>query len=186
MNDCIEWTGAFNTSGYPVDNHKIPREKYGTQYAHRQAWIERFGPIPKGLQIDHLCGNPPCVNTNHMQLLTPQAHGAKSSARLALGALCRNSAHEIGQADIENGTCIECRRATNRDHEARRRAAMKIKYPTLRDRGLCRNGLHLLAEVGVMEKGNRCIPCRKASQDAGNERLAQRRREARLARKAEL
>jgi hypothetical protein len=38
--------------------------------AHRVFWVERFGPIPEGLQIDHLCRVTACVNTDHLELVT--------------------------------------------------------------------------------------------------------------------
>ena len=38
--------------------------------AHRWAYERLVGPIPEGLTIDHLCNNPPCVNTAHLQIAT--------------------------------------------------------------------------------------------------------------------
>ena len=43
----------------------------GTTYgAHRFSWILRHGPIPDGLEVDHLCHNRLCVNPDHMRLAT--------------------------------------------------------------------------------------------------------------------
>ncbi len=161
MSACIEWTKTFNTSGYPVDGRQTQRVKYGTQYAHRQAWVDRYGPIPGDLQIDHLCENRSCVNTDHMHLLTPAAHGSKSSFHLIDGATCRSGRHTITQADIDNGVCIGCRRRTNRAYEQKRANRMRRLHPTLRDRGLCRKGLHVLADVGQWSDG-RCAECGRA------------------------
>ena len=38
--------------------------------AHRYSYEYYIGPIPKGLQIDHLCRNTRCVNPKHLELLT--------------------------------------------------------------------------------------------------------------------
>ena len=34
--------------------------------AYRATWEARFGPIPKGLSINHRCNNGRCVNTDHL------------------------------------------------------------------------------------------------------------------------
>ncbi len=169
MSDCIEWTGTFNTSGYPVDGRQSQRTKYGTQYAHRQAWIDRFGAIPEGLHIDHLCENPACVNPDHMQLLTPEAHGKKSTFHLIEGGTCRSGDHIITKADIDNGTCLECRRHTNREYEQKRAYRVRELHPTLRARGLCRKGLHDLTVVGRWADG-RCAECGRIKNDRNKRR----------------
>ena len=63
--DCILWTGSKNPDGYG----KI-RVHNSTQYAHRYAWERVNGPIPGGMQIDHACWNPSCVNVEHLRLAT--------------------------------------------------------------------------------------------------------------------
>ena len=67
VNACWLWIGA----------HKDKRGGYGnfwggdtTVYAHR--WVYEYfrGPIPKGLQIDHLCRIRTCVNPLHLEIVT--------------------------------------------------------------------------------------------------------------------
>jgi hypothetical protein len=38
--------------------------------AHRVAFEDRKGPVPKGLEPDHLCRTPGCVNPNHLEAVT--------------------------------------------------------------------------------------------------------------------
>lgn len=40
------------------------------EYAYRALWAEKFGPIPKDMQVDHRCLNAACFNLNHLQLVT--------------------------------------------------------------------------------------------------------------------
>src|SRR5947199_10429500 len=39
-------------------------------YAHRHIWEILRGPIPQGLEIDHLCRVRNCVNPQHLEVVT--------------------------------------------------------------------------------------------------------------------
>ena len=61
---CWEWTGA-RVAGYGefwLDGR--------VQRAHRVAYEALVGPIPDGLQIDHLCRVRSCVNPAHLEPVT--------------------------------------------------------------------------------------------------------------------
>ena len=45
-----------------------------TVYLHRRAYEIWFGPIPKGMQIDHLCRNRACCNPNHLEVVWPSTN----------------------------------------------------------------------------------------------------------------
>lgn len=64
---CIEWEGAKTSAGYGV--RRIKQKNY---YVHRLSWAEANGPIPEGLQIDHLCRNRACHNSEHLEAVTPR------------------------------------------------------------------------------------------------------------------
>lgn len=63
-NWCWIWTGA-KTGGY--GRITVARKQYVT---HRYIYELLVGPIPEGLQIDHLCRTPPCVNPAHLEPVT--------------------------------------------------------------------------------------------------------------------
>lgn len=62
---CWYWTGARNSKGRPCWSVKTR-----SVLAHRVAYEALVGPISAGLTIDHICLNPICVNTAHMELVT--------------------------------------------------------------------------------------------------------------------
>jgi hypothetical protein len=67
--ECWTWTACLNKFGYGWFNSC---GEVTTQFAHRIAWIELRGPIPEGLELDHLCRNRACVNPDHLE---PVPHG---------------------------------------------------------------------------------------------------------------
>lgn len=62
---CWIWHGATNTRGYGnVGRNHI------TYLAHRVAYELTNGPVPEGLDLDHLCRTKSCVNPAHLEPVT--------------------------------------------------------------------------------------------------------------------
>jgi hypothetical protein len=64
-NGCWIWTAATLRNGYGCF-----RWNRRVEYAHRVAYEMFVGPIPEGLDIDHLCRNRACVNPAHLEPVT--------------------------------------------------------------------------------------------------------------------
>lgn len=69
---CWTWGGAWNPeSGYGSFGARV-EGKSVRKMAHRWAHELAIGPIPEGLQVDHLCSNRLCVRPDHLEAVTPR------------------------------------------------------------------------------------------------------------------
>lgn len=63
-NGCIIWTASVRGSnGYGATSVNGKN-----RMAHRVAWELTRGPIPEGVQVNHRCDVPRCVNPEHLYL----------------------------------------------------------------------------------------------------------------------
>ena len=84
--ECWTYSGFHSNAGYP---YATAYGKY--QPAHRAVWFYLTGDRLPGLDLDHLCRNPACVNPAHME---PVTH-AENQARIALAhTACRKAGHD--------------------------------------------------------------------------------------------
>lgn len=81
--ECWWWIGARNDQGY--GRLGVGPRGAGMVYAHRFAYELFVGPIPDGLEPDHLCRNPPCVNPSHLE---PVTHAENIRRGLAVRVAC--------------------------------------------------------------------------------------------------
>lgn len=66
LGPCWIWLGHQRQGGYGY------REWRGAKVlAHRWSYELLVGPVPEGLELDHLCNTPACVNPRHLEPVTP-------------------------------------------------------------------------------------------------------------------
>ena len=69
--DCWLWPGGTNGRGYGIIGVKRgPGEGSRMLYVHRVMYEKYVGPIPDGLEIDHLCRVRNCANPTHLEAVT--------------------------------------------------------------------------------------------------------------------
>ena len=78
---CWRWLGFV----FPRTPRALPYGWFAAvpsrnMFAHRFAYERLVGPIPDGLQIDHLCFTPSCVNPDHLEAVTQSANVRRSLA----------------------------------------------------------------------------------------------------------
>lgn len=59
--DCWLWIG-----GLTMNRHGV----FANSPAYRYSYQQMIGEIPEGLELDHLCNNPRCVNPYHLDPVT--------------------------------------------------------------------------------------------------------------------
>ncbi len=115
---CVLWQGARNNNGYGV--RTVCQRQV---LAHRYAYEMERGPIPDGLELDHLCRVRECVNPAHLEPVT-HAENMRRSAP-AQKTHCQRG-HEFSDENTRiapNGRriCRACRREWQRRDTARRK-----------------------------------------------------------------
>lgn len=115
---CWESDGGHSAAGYTMFRWG------GTQeYGHRVMYELMVGPIPDGMELDHLCRNRGCARPDHLEAVTHAENMARGAA--AMRTHCPH-----GHAYTPENTYIvqatggrQCKRCSYERNKARREAS---------------------------------------------------------------
>lgn len=111
---CWLWTSTLNDDGYGTT---APNPE---KFAHRGVYHRLLGPVPEGMELDHLCRVRRCVNPDHLEPVAQaknkgRAHGWKfgpTGEALTCGRghdLTTSGAFYVPPGDSARRECRACR-----------------------------------------------------------------------------
>lgn len=114
---CWLWISYVGKNGYGY---------FGRQLAHRVSYETHKGPIPIGLDLDHLCRVRRCINPDHLEPVT-RRENARRGIKGVLTTHCPQG-HEYSLANtrLNNG-----RRICKTCHRAREHARYHATHPNV-------------------------------------------------------
>lgn len=114
--ECWEWNGASGR-GYGLISDGSGR----LRPAHRMMYELLVGPVPEGLDLDHLCRNRGCINPKHLEPVTHKVNINRGRKANAEKTHCKNG-HPFNDENTrrsvrKNGRqrrdCLSCERSKN-------------------------------------------------------------------------
>lgn len=116
---CWIWNG-HRDSGYG---------RIGSKLVYRITYERVNGPVPKGLELDHLCRNRACVNPDHLE---PVTHSVNSRR----GAMARLTESDVRAIRLGIGSSVRrgtLTRLANKYSVGRSTMSRVLKYHTWKE-----------------------------------------------------
>ena len=156
---CWEWQGYRDEQGY--GQFRYAGAMVG---AHRFAYERGVGPIPDGLELDHLCRNRACVNPDHLEPVPIAENLRRSRVARGVDVACGNGHAWTDESTYfrSNGgrDCRECMRDRQLTYHERRAGGVPTRAVSEES---CGNGhVRTNESTHVRPDGRReCRTCRR-------------------------
>lgn len=130
-NGCRVWKRYIHPTGYGMFS-VLKNGKYDCVKVHRWLWEYIHGKkIEKGFCLDHLCRNRPCINLDHLELVTISENTCRGDCPSALNR--RKKVCQRGHLfDIKRETgyreCSKCKKIQWQNWYARNKPSEKQGY----------------------------------------------------------
>lgn len=105
---CWIWTASLNAYGY--GQFRPGARRLPPVVAHRYAYESLFGPIPAGLQLDHLCRTRACVTPAHLEPVTQAVNLQREHAAQPRRTHCAEGHALVDPNVYRYGGTTYCRR----------------------------------------------------------------------------
>ena len=151
--------GCWNFTGCKMKGYGQIRDGSKAALAHRVSYEIARGPVPDGLELDHLCRNRSCVRPDHLEAVDTKTNVLRGNGPTAINARKTHCSkgHEFSKENTRRHcdggrVCIQCTRifdrAFYRKNVLKRREASRAyrikKNPDIKlraDRGDCASRL---------------------------------------------
>lgn len=122
---CWGWTAGHNPDGYAMWQPSGDiADQFGSkmrQMAYRVMWELLRGPIPEGLEIDHMCRMKGCINPDHCDPVTHKVNLRRIGEQLRPRIYCK-AGHRLAETRRQYGcgrsfcgACYDARLAHERE-----------------------------------------------------------------------
>lgn len=103
--------------GCQLVTSRLDRDGYafwGKTRAHIKAWIDAHGPVPDGMELDHVCRRRNCVALHHLEIVTRSENEKRKLFRYRMKRKACPKGHDLGVNRVltpEGGmVCRQCNR----------------------------------------------------------------------------
>jgi hypothetical protein len=120
---CWHWTGGMHLRGYGC----FCADGRRRVLAHRYSYQHFVGPVPEGLELDHLCRVRHCVNPAHLEAVTHLVNLSRSIRNTT--PYC-SKGHAFDGTNGKHRTCSVCIRRRKKEFRMRAKARAALTEHT--------------------------------------------------------
>lgn len=119
---CWEWHGPLGEKGYARVDYMVSGKRIRRTASHVAWELANAAEVPDGLEVDHLCRNPVCVNPDHLEPITHLENILRAREHhLATRLFCEKHPDVLLKYEGRVRVCRICKAAYVREWRAEQR-----------------------------------------------------------------